>query len=291
MRLVLVHGINNEGRTADAIIDEWLGALAQALSPADMAVVRAAEIVAPYYGDVLYEATERQNQAGPKAVALSVAEASSDEAAFYRQALEDMAPAAGVTEAEVRAAVGAGDAVELGLADDRRLLALVRALEHVSPWQGSVVLKLLPQAFVYLNREVATASVDDIVRPAITERPCIVVGHSLGTIVTFKLLRDELRVRVPFYLTIGSPLAVAAVKNAIGPIFARPDSVNAWLNGLDRDDAVTLGRALKETTFGPGIENVDDIDNGKADPHAANMYLRDRRLAEALVRALVSAQP
>lgn len=286
MRLVLVHGINNEGRTANAIIDEWLDALSQVLSPGDIAKVRAAEIVAPYYGDALYEETKRQSQAGPRAVSLSVAGAPTDELAFYRQALEDIAPAAGVTEAEIRAAAGAGEAIELGLADDRRVLALLRALERVSPWQGNILLKLLPQAFVYLNRPSVMAIVDDIVRPALTERPCVVVGHSLGTVVTFKLLRDELGVRVPFYLTIGSPLTVAAFKNAIGPIFARPDSVTTWLNGLDRDDAATLGRGLDETTFGPGIENVDNIDNGDTEPHAARMYLRDQKIAEALARAL-----
>lgn len=285
MRLVLVHGINNEGRTPNAIIDEWLDALARVLSPDEMAKVRAAEIVAPYYGDALYEATKRQSQAEPKAVTLSVADAPADEAAFYRQALEDMAPAAGITEADIRAAAGTGDAVELGLPHDRRLLALLGALERVSPWQGSVILKLLPQGFVYLNRANVTAAVDDIVRPALTERPCVVVGHSLGSVISFKVLRDEPGVRVPFYLTIGSPLAIAAFKNAIGPIFARPNGVTTWLNGLDRDDAATLGRGLKETTFGPGIENVDDIDNGN-ETHAARMYLQNRKIAEALARAL-----
>jgi hypothetical protein len=285
MRLVFVHGINNQGRTEQEIIDEWLGALAQVLSRADMATVRRAEIIAPYYGDVLYAATVHQSKAGPEPVAQSASAAPSDEAEFYREALEDLAPAAGVTETEVRAEAGAGQAVELGLADDRRLLALFRALEGVSPLQGRLILRFLPQAFVYLNRAATTAAVDNIVRPAITGQACVIVGHSLGSVVTFKLLRDE-GGDVPFYLTLGSPLAVKAVKNAIGPVFARPSGVSLWLNGLDRDDAVTIGRSLKDTTFGPGIENVDDIDNGNEEPHAVSMYLRDRRIAEALARAV-----
>jgi pimeloyl-ACP methyl ester carboxylesterase len=294
MRLVFVHGINNQGRSDHAIIDEWLANLAHTLSSADMATIRGAEIIAPYYGNVLHAATTRQSQAGPEPIAQSAANVPSDEAEFYREVLEDMAPAAGVTETQVRAEAGSVGPIEQGLADDRRLLGLARALERVSPWKGRLVLKFLPQAFVYLNRDDVADDVDKIVRPAITEKPCVIVGHSLGTVVTFKLLREDAtlrplrageRPRISFYMTLGSPLAVAAVKNAIGPIFARPDQVSRWLNGLDRDDAVTIGRSLKDTTFGPGIENIDDIDNGD-DAHDVSMYLRDRRVAEALVRAV-----
>ena len=76
--------------------------------------------------------------------------------------------------------------------------------------------------------------------------------------------------------------------NAIGPAFARPDRIPSWLNGLDQDDAVTIGRSLTEATFGSGIDNIDDIDNGDDDPHDVRKYLGDRRVAEALVRAVAS---
>jgi hypothetical protein len=107
--------------------------------------------------------------------------------------------------------------------------------------------------------------------------------------VTYKLLLSEAAARVPFYLTLGSPLAVAAVKNAIGPLFERPDTVLRWLNGLDQDDPVTIGRALIDTSFGPGIENIKDIDNGDS-AHDIGMYLRDHRIAEALVNELRNAR-
>jgi hypothetical protein len=115
-----------------------------------------------------------------------------------------------------------------------------------------------------------------------------VVGHSLGSVVTYGLLREHARRSIPLYLTLGSPLAVKAVKNAIGPPFERPANVKFWLNGLDPDDAVTIGRGLKTTTFGPNIENIDDIENG-AEPHDIRMYLRDARVAKALLKSVVTA--
>ena len=48
MRVVLVHGINNQDSSERAIIDEWLDALSHSLAPTDMAKVRRAEFVAPH---------------------------------------------------------------------------------------------------------------------------------------------------------------------------------------------------------------------------------------------------
>lgn len=285
MRLVLVHGINNQGSSEQGIIDSWLGAIEHSLSPADMALVRRAEIVAPYYGDVLLAETEKNGRAGPQAIAQSVGGLPSEEEEFYREALEDMAPAAGITESDIRAAAGMTDPIELGLPHDRRLLAVVRALETISPLKGSLVLRILPQAFVYLSRPSAWEAVDKIVRPALSGN-CVVVGHSLGTVVTYKLIREGAASEVPFYLTLGSPLAVKAVQNRIGPAFERAACVKKWLNALDPDDAVTIGRGLKTTTFGPGVENIDDVENGDQDAHDIHMYLRDSRIAAAIVRSL-----
>jgi hypothetical protein len=121
MRLVLVHGINNQGKSGAAIIDEWLGALRRALPEQAYAAIARAEVVAPYYGDALAEATRATVGAGP--VALAAGDVPDDEAAFYLQALEDIAPAAGVTETDVRIAAGFGDVpIEQGLPHDRRLL-------------------------------------------------------------------------------------------------------------------------------------------------------------------------
>jgi hypothetical protein len=288
MRLIFVHGINNQDRSEREIIDEWLDALSHSLAPADIAKLRQMEIAAPYYGDVLYQATIKQSTAGPEPVAQSAAAAPSDEARFYREALEEVAPAVGVTEAAIRAEATGDEAVEQGLPHDRRLLALLRVLERVSPLHGSQIIRFLPQAFVYLNRDSAAEDVDEIVLPALNAGPCIVVSHSLGTIVTFKILRNEVAAaHVPFYTTLGSPLPLKAVMHAIGPAFGRPDAVSSWLNGLDPDDAVTIGRSLTAATFGSGVDNIDDIDNGDEDPHDIRMYLRDRRIAEALMRAVV----
>lgn len=291
MRIVLVHGINNQGRSEREIIDDWLNALSKVLPSNEIAAIRRSEIVAPFYGDVLFNATKEASTAGPIPIALSAGDLPNEEADFYLNTLEDMAPVAGVTETDIRKQAGTEEAIEQGLPHDRRLNAILRAVETVSPFQGKIMLRFIPQAFVYLRRPHVADQIDDIVRPALSGEPCIVIAHSLGTVVAFKLLRATTSARVPFYLTLGSPLAVKSVKNALGPAYTRPSNISTWINGLDRDDAVTVGRALKANTFGPGIENIDDIENGNADPHDIRRYLQDRRIAQAISKAVLHPSP
>jgi hypothetical protein len=105
-------------------------------------------------------------------------------------------------------------------------------------------------------------------------------------------IRKGIASRVPLYLTLGSPLAVRAVRNQIGPAFMRPSPVSRWVNGVDVNDAVTLGRALTSKTFGvkdADIENIGDVSNGSDDPHNIWMYLRDSNIARALVQTAPQA--
>ncbi len=285
MRIVFVHGINNQGRTADQIREAWLGALCAGLAPAEQALVRHAEIVVPYYGDTLLDAIKRSVPAGEEPVPLSAAEVPGDEAAFYLEVLKEAAATAGLRDIEIQAHVEREEPGELGLPHKRWLNWLARWFESASPWKGKLIMEhFLPQAFAYLCRPHVTRQIDAIVEPAFVQQPCLIVAHSLGTVITYRLLRKRLG-DIPLFLTLGSPLALKAVKNRLGPPFERPGCVASWLNGLDPRDAVTLGRALTAETFAPAIENIADINNGD-DPHSIEHYLADRRVDAAIVRHL-----
>ena len=58
-----------------------------------------------------------------------------------------------------------------------------------------------------------------------------------------------------------------------------------WLNAVDPDDFVSLGRGLDASNFCDGIDNVVDIENDPDDGHAIEGYLADRRIAEAVAAA------
>ncbi|MGY4454957.1 hypothetical protein ACVWZR_009617 [Bradyrhizobium sp. i1.3.1] len=230
MRLVLVHGINQEGKSEDLIKAEWLAALEKALGRP--CITNAFDVRAPYFGNALAQA------AGPKFTGLVTQGQSSDvdETTFLAAALSEQAQAAGagtkMIAAEERSlAEECGASVaEQGFPMDRRLNAILRVIERLSPLHGEICMRLLKQAYAYLKRPGVSNIVDAIVRPALDAGPTVVVSHSLGTVVTFKLLRqlalEERPLRVPLYVTLGSPLPLMAVQAALGPAFLVPPGID-----------------------------------------------------------------
>jgi hypothetical protein len=260
MRLVFLHGINQQNKTSEIIRRDWSGYLENSESLLDI------EIVAPFYGNVL----ARLIDAGTPEQAIAMGIPGDDEEReFVVSALHQLALDRGLT----RELIEREQAITQGPLDDRRFLAILRLLEKVSPLKGGLFLLLVRQAYAYLKRPHVTSQVDEIVKPYLTEG-CVVVGHSLGSVIGFKLLR-ELGLKVPLFATLGSPLALESIKMALRRPRTVPSGVARWYNCLDLDDLVTLGKPLTAQTFASGIVNNSEIDNGE-DAHSIKGYLGDQ---------------
>jgi hypothetical protein len=289
MRIILVHGINQQGKSEAAIKAEWLPHLTRGLG---RDAVEAIDITAPFYGDKLHDLT-----ANPDSIAIAQGpngQPDADEAAFLASGLAETASAAGIgaraIETEQRTMMReTGDVGEQSFVMNRRFNAIVRLIEKVSPLHGTFVMRLLKQANAYLKKAGVGTKIDEIVQPVLAAGPAVIVAHSLGTVVSFKLLRAMAAagtpVEVPLFVTVGSPLPLAAVQAALGPEFGLPPGVTRWLNAVDPDDFIALGRGLDVTTFADGIENVVDIDNDPDNAHAISGYLADPRVAQAIAEA------
>ncbi|HUE78403.1 MAG TPA: hypothetical protein VMN38_02055 [Sphingomicrobium sp.] len=290
-RLVLVHGINQQGKSEELLRKDWVCHICRGLGKAG--ALDQLEIDVPFYGDELKRLSDTSD-----VVAVSQGpdgKPDADEAAFLASALMETASEAGIGPAAIAAeqraiARQSGDlAHEQGLIMNRRFNAIVRLLERVSPLHGKLVMRILKQAHSYLKKPGAARAVDAIVGPALEQGPSIIVAHSLGTVVTFKLLRQMASegnpVTVPLYVTVGSPLPLMAVQAALGPEFSRPPGVERWINAGDPDDFITLGKGLDKATFADGIENLLDVENDLDDPHSIGGYLADKRIATAIGKA------
>lgn len=111
-----------------------------------------------------------------------------------------------------------------------------------------------------------------------------------GTVVTYNLLRREgveLGFEVPFYVTLGSPLAVSTIKEKLRPLKAIA-CAEAWFNAMDSRDIVSL-QPLDATHFRitPAIENKTDVDNPTENRHGITGYLGDPTVARRTHEAIV----
>ncbi len=261
MRTIFIHGIHQQGRNAEAIQAEWIGALNRAIP----------NLETVFYGDALVAAME------PGEATIMGVPLADDERSFVAAALRQIAIEYGFD-------LDQDQAVSQGVFDNRVIIGVAKCLNEKFPALGDLALSLVRQAYAYLKRPAATAAVDEIVRPVIAAGPCIVVAHSLGTVVSYKLLRS-LGQQVPLLLTLGSPLGLAPVQNALGRPRVKPDGVARWWNGLDPNDAVTLGTPLTVSTFAEGVVNKTTIDNGD-EPHAITRYLKDPDVRAEIAAAL-----
>lgn len=288
MRLIFVHGINQQDKSSEALLEEWGKPLREALARLGLSDAFTAE--APFYGDLLRDATK--GHVTPQG--MGDAPVTDDEADFLERAMVEIAARAPrVDEGEV-AAVANDEIMDAtvgqGFPMHRRINAVVRVLERISPFHGEWALRLLQQAYTYLKSPGVSNRVDAVVTPYLREGPAVIVAHSLGTIVTFRLLRKMAEagnpLEVPLLVTLGSPLSLRTVRTAIQPKYLQPAGVGHWLNAYDPDDFVALGQGLTAATFCDGIENVGDVVNVPDDAHSIVGYLADSRVATAIGAAL-----
>jgi hypothetical protein len=220
MRLVFVHGINQEGKSEDLIKTEWLDALGVGLG--GPAATRALDVRAPFYGDALAQSSGRRFSG----VVAQGASADADETMFLAAALSEQARAAGAgaraIAAEERALseeTGASVAAQMSFPMDRRLNAILRVIEKLSTLHGDVCMSL--ETSLRLSQAAGGRQCRGRDSAACARRRAGSSGwHSLGTVVTFKLLRqlalEGRPIRVPLYVTLGSPLPLMAVQAASG---------------------------------------------------------------------------
>jgi len=146
----------------------------------------------------------------------------------------------------------------------------------------------------YLTNSAARAEIDRGICSAATPGvEAVVVSHSLGTVAAYSALMGKSgtawpATRVPLFVTLGSPLAVTAVKSRLRP-HAFPSGVGQWLNAMDEDDVVSLHPLTpKHFNAGKTIENDTTIDNWTDNQHGIAGYLDDEDVARRIHEALVT---
>jgi hypothetical protein len=295
MRLILVHGINNQENSPQEIKDQWLGAIRKGWEKLGLAAKPMDDVITAYYAQDLAEASNQ----GSQAIAMGDPAAAGGEADTAYQFLREYQIAAGITDEEVQIVAARNgvsvESVGLGPPHEGWVIALAVALEALLPSKGKYIAGIfLKQAAVYLDRRAVTQRIDGIVErqvfPQNDVRRSIILAHSLGTVITYRLLTGNPppEFSAPLYITMGSPLGIKIVKARL-PVraaFPRPP-IDRWLNAVCKDDFVTLNKKLKNEQLGyDGVEHDGNVPNAGSDKHAIEPYLEAPGVAKAIHDAL-----
>ncbi len=291
MRIVFIHGINNEEETADTIRTSWQRALEGTWDKLNLPRPTPPAIDVAYYAKTLANAAT----GGDTSTAMGGPGATNTSDAIAL--LQAYANAAGVTteelEAEAERQGVPREAVAQGAPHEGWIIAFAGLLEGILPDKGLFVAKqFLRQAAIYISNKALAAKVDAEVEAQVFDGrpdPTIIVAHSLGTVIAYRLLAGRrLAGRdAPLFITLGSPLSVSMFKPILPPRGSMPKPpIAKWINGRHVDDFVTLGRAITKESIGfADVVDITDIDNPDDDKHNVVRYLASPSIARELFQA------
>ena len=299
-KVLFIHGINNQKNSKEDIEREWGKAIKQGATAAGLALPHDVQFMAAFYGDVLFEETETW---GKNKTTLTPMSASSLDEDYVDKEIADL-------YLEFQKKYNLSDeqvANELDDEDERQqyrrmaggvhkrwLKAIARALEKVLPANGAGLVRIfLGQAAAYLHKPGLKERIDDLVKEQLLDgllpgEEVVIIGHSLGTIIAYDLLRRLRReVKVKLLLTAGSPLGIEIIKHRLGPPLICLPNVDTWVNVSDREDFVALEPKLTGATFGcDKVVNIDEVDNGHKDAHDIRKYLAHQVVVQVIVSHL-----
>lgn len=287
-QLVFIHGRAQEHKDSVALKQDWIEAWQRGLAKSGLSIpIPEHDIRFPYYGDTLYDLVT--GAADPADVIIRGG-ASASELAFQQSVIEEIQRATGITDAQVDEALGA-EVRERGPLNWEWVQAILKAIDrHVPGGSGKAIALATNDVYQYLRNPGVRDTIDTGVRAAMDDRPTVVVAHSLGTVVAYNLLRRDgpiLHWNVPLLVTLGSPLAVTAIRKGVSPI-EYPACVGHWCNAMDERDVVAL-YPLDDAHFNvtPAIDNLRKVNNHTTDRHGIDGYLDDPMVARRIYDALV----
>ncbi len=288
--LVMIHGRSQQMKDADELKKTWMNALATGLKNANLYLtLDEKKIHFPYYGDTLIGMMDNVSDPAP-IVVKGASDSASREAEFTMNLLREMLRQNGVTDEAVKRELAQGDATKLvqekGPLNWPWVLAGLRVLDRfkAGAWAVST---FTHDVWVYLDDSAIREKINEGVHRAYYGEPTVFLGHSLGTIVAYSVLKSEQAKdwKVPALITLGSPLGIEAVWSWFKPVDP-PACVRKWFNGRDPLDTVALYPLTPSPFLAEEITSKNTIKNTSDNHHGIESYLADPDVARWIYDAL-----
>lgn len=297
MKIVFVHGRSQEKKSPTELERAWTNAAIEGVSAAGFPALPKWDVAFPYYGDLLFKLTEQASREAFNSLVERGAEASApsaEEQQFTQDIVLQMAQSKGITPEQIAAEANL-EVVDQAVQNWKIVLAALRLLDRVEGVGQASIELATRDVWYYLSRKGVRAQIDALVDAAIPrDEPCVVVAHSLGTIVTYNVLMNRpARANIKALITIGSPLGIKAVYSRLPsdtPPRKAPEGIANWFNGRDAQDVVALYEIGVDVFRGsPAVTNYSGADNKSDNQHGIGEYLQDTAIAKAIYQGATAA--
>lgn len=287
MKLILIHGRAQQNLDEQKLKQKWIDALADGLKKSGLMLPEKLEIGFPYYGDLLDELTKAVVVDGD-VVTRGAEVTDQNEKTFFYELLSEVAEKNEISDADIDKNY-VGDAKERGPLNWEWIQAILKTLDEHTSIGDMSLRQFTRDVFLYLTVGGIRRTIDDFVRNEINSSPCVVVGHSLGSIVGYNVLKSLPQISANKYITVGSPLGLKSVRSKLEIPIMMPSSVKkGWYNAYDERDVVAL-QPLNERHFNvdPAIVNYGKVRNFTDNRHGIEGYLSDKEVALKIYEQLI----
>jgi hypothetical protein len=271
---------------------QWFTALNEGMTKINRQLpIDEAHVHFPYYGNTLMDLCKGMTPEQAAQVIQQGTESDEQERKFAMSMIGEMA--LGTLPPEELAAAPSGNVIDQGVKEWPAVQWLLRQMDGVPGVNAEAISLATHDVYQYLRQAGISIKIDREVMKAIKPgTETVLVSHSLGTVVAYNVLRKlEGAVSVNQFVTLGSPLAISAIKTGLAPL-SWPKPVGKWMNARDPRDVVALfplvpPRFSVKAPDGRGIVDKSDVSNEKDDPHSIHDYLNDPSVAECIYEALI----
>ncbi|WP_406612292.1 alpha/beta hydrolase, partial [Acinetobacter schindleri] len=161
-------------------------------------------------------------------------------------------------------------------------------LNYFPSLHRSLLQKFLIETYLYLDNPGFMKEVHErIARQLNGRKPCIVIAHSLGSVIAYNHLIQHPELNVQRFITLGSPLAFQVIQSHLPQPIVRPAAITGdWINFYSTDDFITAFPLTQPPfQFQPAIIN-HGIRTHIHRPHDITGYLLHPQVVETILELL-----
>lgn len=299
MKVIFIHGMNQQHHSAASIRQRWLHILQKGMrkhqQDARFSYLKR-HIRIPFYGDLLsrynvrniLEAGTLMPQEWPSFPFRKPAQpqlpAPVPRPGWRRPTITDFSQPGSSDTMDFRQKFNYFTALGRNVA--LRDFALL--LNYFPTLHRTLLQRFLIETYLYLDNPDFMREVHErIARQLSGRKPCIVIAHSLGSVIAYNHLIQHPELNVQRFITLGSPLAFQVIQSSLAQPVARPAAIKGdWINFYSTDDYLTaIPLTQPPFKFEPEIIN-HGIRTHIHRPHDITGYLLHPQVVEAILELL-----
>lgn len=288
MRLLLIHGRAQGKKNSEILSKEWVAALKEGYLKNGLEFSETIAVDVPFYGKKLDEFTQQASMPTSASVVAKGPGQDREYEQFLQSVLQEMKQNFELSDADVAQNYDGTDTAEKGIQNWAWVQALVRTIDKKFTRATDFTIEtFLTDVYLYVNKPAVTRAIDTVVEKSLTSEPTIVVGHSLGSVVAYNVLCNNINnLNVVSFITVGSPLGIKMISSKLG-LLKNPSPANGWYNAYDERDVVALN-PLDNKYFPttPEIVNNNSVKNQTDNRHGIAGYLNDSNIAAQIAKFL-----